>query len=107
MSITPRNGGEPQAIPEIDYGWGGSFPESDTIKGFYWDLNTNFLYTQTPTLQFNIFLNVPQSVAQQLVFSTAHPTESLYAAICDTYQSCLLDENCVPFITEDGTYIVV
>lgn len=105
MSVTPRNGGFPQQIPKIDYGWGRTYPDAENISGFYWNLNTNFLYTQTPDYQFNVFLNVPQSVAQSLSFTTTPDT--LYTSINTQFPQCLLTENCVPLITESGTYLVI
>jgi hypothetical protein len=104
MSVQPRNGGFPQQMPTVDFGWGGYFPAAEIVRGFYWDYNADCLYTQTPEDQFNVFINVPRDVAQKFVY-TIKPDE-FYAGVCNSYKACLLTEECVPLITDDGEYLI-
>lgn len=92
-------------MPEITAGWGASFPKAVYFKSFEWDGNDNFLLTGTPTNQFNIFLNVTQSGARQILY--ASNPDTAYVQMSSTYPCCLLTENCTQLITESGSYLVI
>lgn len=98
----------PKTIPPVISGWGDSyFFNNQTIKGFYWHQYAGFLYTQTPTYQFNVWPNVPQSVAQSMASQPNFNADAYYAGFATEFQPCLLTEDCVPLITETGAFLVV
>lgn len=97
----------PRKIPSIISGWGDSyFSQNLTIKGFYWDWYYQVLYTQTPTAQFNVWLNVPQSTAQQMASQPNFNPDAFYKGFCTQNLPCLLTEDCVPLTCEDGTFLL-
>jgi hypothetical protein len=95
----------PQSMPsDQDLGWSAGFPRARTVNGFYWNANANVLYTGTPTQQFNVWLNVSQGIAT--AFLADNPDE-FYRGFSESNTPCLLTEDCIPLICDNGVFLVL
>lgn len=96
----------PKVIPNDNVSWSGGFPYAKYLKGFSWFDNINVFYSWTPTNQFNVWLNTRRNVATSILYFP--DPDSYYVTYVSNLQSpCLLTEDCVPLVCDDGTYIIV
>ena len=55
--------------PYIPQGWGGQYYASSILSGFAYDIPQQILYTIYQQQQYDVFLEVPLSIAQQLTLA--------------------------------------
>ncbi len=95
----------PGQMPSISMGWGDSFANTNLAKSFFYDLSTQLLYVMLPNIQFNVFINVPSSIAR--MFNYTRDPDSFYVNnINNYYHPCLLTSNCGILITHNGKYLI-
>lgn len=105
--------------PSIPQGWGGQYPLSPlpVISGFSYDLPNQILYTIYPKQQYDVFLTVPTSMAQQLTLAgkqnssqAGYPNQdTIYTQqIARVFPQCLLTEDGLALLAETtGNYLVL
>lgn len=102
--------------PDLPLGWGGQYTTSSTISGFMYDIPDQILYTIYPQQQYDVWLQAPTSLAQQLTIAgkqnssqQSYPDPStIYAQnIKGVFPQCLLTENGAPMLCENGDYLVL
>lgn len=100
----------------IQQGWSGQFYPPSLLSGFAYDIPNTILYTVYPQQQYDVWLNVPTSLAQQLTlagkqYSSApgYPNpDTIYTNnISGVFPRCILTENGSPLECENGKYLVV
>lgn len=100
----------------IIQGWGGQFSPPGLISSYEYDLSSQILYTFYPQNQYDVFLNVPTSIPQQLSIAgkqysslPSYPNpDIIYSTnINGVFPKCLLTENGRPLICDNGDYIIV
>lgn len=99
----------------IPQGWGGQFYPTSLLSGFFYDLINTILYTMYPQGQYDAWLNVPVSTAQQLTTagkqyssSASYPDpDTIYSNnISGVFPQCILTEDGSPLLCENGDYLV-
>ena len=110
--------------PSLQQSFGTQYYGTSIVSGFIYDVSSSILYTLYPTINYDIFLNVPGSLAQafatadaQLGGSGRNPNipypDTLYTNNVNNqtgnpvYKQCLLAENGAPLLCENGNYLVV
>ena len=102
--------------PNIPLGWGGQYYPSSFLSGFMYDLSTQNLYTIYPQQQYDVWLNTPTSLAQQLTIAGKQNSSqqgypdpgSIYVqSIKGVFPQCILTENGAPLLCENGNYLVL
>lgn len=100
----------------ITAGWGGQFYPAFLLSGFSYDIPNTILYTFYPQEQYDVWLNVPTSLAQQLTiagkqYSSApgypNPDIIYNNNIKGVFPRCILTENGSPLLCDNGDYLVV
>lgn len=100
----------------ISQGWGGQFYPPSLLFAYAYDIPSTILYTFYPQEQYDVFLNVPSSVAQQLAISgkqyssaIGYPNpDTIYTQnISGVFPKCILTENGSPLLCNNGDYLVV
>jgi hypothetical protein len=106
-------------LPSIQQAFGTQYYGTLLVSGFSYDVSNGVLYTIYPTINYDVFLGVPMSVAQQFAVadrqlggSYRNPVipqpDNLYTnAVAGSFKQCLLCENGAPFLCENGQYITV
>ena len=104
--------------PYVPLGWGGQYyPSSPTVSGFLYDIPNQILYTIYPNQTYDIWLQVPTSIAQQMTLAGAqnssqasfpNPNTILTQQIKGVFPECILTENGAPLFSEtSGGYLVI
>lgn len=105
--------------PNVQQGWSTQYHGTAIISGILYDLSNAILYTIYPTINFDVFLGIPLSIAQQ--FSVAdrqlggtyrntnipYPDDIYEQQVAGNFRQCLLLENGAPLLCENGDYITV
>jgi hypothetical protein len=100
----------------IPQGYGGQFFPSSLLSSFFYDISATILYTFYPQNQYDAWLNVPSSVAQQLSiagkqYSSApsypNPDTIYNTNIKGVFPKCILTESGSPLLCDNGNYLVV
>lgn len=101
--------------PDTPLGWGGQFPAS-VLSGFLYDLPNQILYTIYPQQQYDVWLQVPISIAQQLTLagkqnssqaSFPNPDTIYSTNIKKVFPQCLLTERGAPLLCENKDHLVI
>lgn len=84
-----------------------------------YDVSATILYTIYPTINYDVFLNVPLSLGQQFATADAqlggsyrnanipYPDDLYENQVAGVWKQCLLCENGAPLLCENGDYITV
>lgn len=97
-------------------GWGGQFSPATLISGFFYDIINTIIYIFYPQNQYDVYLNAPTSIAQQLTLSgkqyNSNPSfpnpDTIYKTnINGVFPKCILTENGSPLLCDNGNYLVV
>lgn len=100
----------------INQGWGGQFSPAGLLSAFFYDIPNTILYTFYPQNQYDVWLNAPTSIAQQLTLSgkqyNSNPSfpnpDTIYNTnIKNVFPKCILTENGSPLLCDNGVYLVV
>ena len=99
----------------ITSGWGGQFAPAGLLSGFSYDIPNTILYTFYPQNQYDVYLDVPTSIAQQLTIAgkqyNSNPNypnpDTIYKInINGVFPKCILTENGSPLLCDNGDYLV-
>lgn len=102
--------------PAIISGWGGQFYPPSLLSSYLYDIPGQVLYTVYPQEQYDVWLQVPTSIAQQLSiagkqYSSAYgypdPAIIYNTNIKGIFPQCLLAENGAPLLCENGNNLVI
>lgn len=105
--------------PSLQQSFGTQYHGTSIVSGFMYDVSTTILYTIYPTLNYDVFLSVPLSLAQQFATADAqlggsyrnpnipYPDDLFENQVINNYEQCLLAENGAPLLDENGNYMVV
>lgn len=97
-------------------GWGGQFYPASLLSGYFYDIVSTILYTFYPQNQYDVWLDVPTSVPQQLsiagkqyssALSYPNPDTIYNQNIKNVFPKCILTENGSPLLCDNGDYLVV
>jgi len=100
----------------ITSGWGGQFSPAGLVSGFFYDIINTILYIFYPQNQYDVYLNAPTSIAQQLTLSgkqyNSNPNfpnpDTIYNTnINGVFPKCILTESGSPLLCDNGDYLVV
>lgn len=110
--------------PSLQQAFGTQYYGTSIVSGFIYDVSQSILYTLYPTINYDVFLGVPSSLAQafatadaQLGGSGRNPNipypDTLYTNGVNAqtgnpvYKQCLLMENGAPLLAETGNYLTI
>lgn len=100
----------------IIQGWGGQFYPASLLSGYAYDIPNTILYTMYPQGQYDVWLNAPTSIAQQLSLAGKqynanpgypNPDQIYNNNIKNVFPKCILTENGSPILCDNGNYLVV
>jgi len=100
----------------IPQSWSGQFYPTSLLSGYAYDVPNTILYTFYPQEQYDVWLDVPSSIAQQLSIagkqyssSASYPNpDTIYNTnIKGVFPRCILTESGSPLVCENGNYLVV
>lgn len=106
-------------IPSLEQSFGTQYYQTSIVSAFTYDISAGVLYTIYPTINYDVFLNVPLSIAQQFAVADRqlggsyrnpnipYPDDIYVNQIKGNYRQCLLAENGAPLLCENGDYLVV
>lgn len=102
-------------VPSFYDGYSYSFQNTNTVSGFIFGLDEQFLYVILKNGYINGFTLIPQSVPN-LFQTSPTPDAYYYSQIIDVlptppyqrglYHETLMTESCQNLVIENGTYIV-
>lgn len=105
--------------PSLEQSFGTQYYQTNIVSGFMYDVSTAILYSIYPTINYDVFLGVPLSVAQQFAVADRqlggsyrnpnipYPDDIYEQQIVGNYHQCLLAENGAPLLCENGNYLTV
>lgn len=100
----------------IPQGFGGQFYPPSLLSAYFYDISATILYTFYPQSQYDVWLNAPTSIAQQLsvagkqyssAFSYPNPDTIYNTNIVGVFPKCVLTESGSPLLCDNGKYLVV
>lgn len=100
----------------IASGWGAQFYPQSMLSSVFYDIPSTILYTFYPQEQYDVWLDVPVSVAQQFNISgkqysssPSYPNpDTIYNTnVVGKFPQCILTENGSPLLCENGVYLVI
>lgn len=105
--------------PSLQQSFGTQYYGTQIVSAFTYDVSATILYTIYPTINYDIFLNVPLSLGQSFATADAqlggsyrnpnipYPDDLYENQISGVFKQCLLCENGAPLLCENGSYITV
>ena len=105
--------------PSLEQSFGTQYYGTNIIAGFMYDVSAAILYTIYPTINYDVFLGVMLSVAQQFAVADRqlggsyrnpnipYPDDIYTQQVTGKYHQCLLIENGAPFLCDNGKYLTV
>lgn len=105
--------------PSLEQSFGTQYYGTSIISAFEYDVSTGILYTIYPTINYDVFLGVPLSVAQQFAVADRqlggsyrnpnipYPDDVYNQQVAGVYRQCILCENGAPVLCENGNYLVI
>ena len=106
--------------PSLQQAFGTSYYGTSIVAYFLYDVSNSVLYSGYPTLNYDVFLGVPLTVANLFAVAQAQlggvknnnpnipwPDDIYNNQVAGNYRQCLLCENGAPLLAENGNYITV
>lgn len=107
------------ASPSLQQSFGTQYYGTQRVSAFEYDVSTTILYTIYPTINYDVFLNVPLSMGQQFATADAqlggsyrnpnipYPDDLLTNQVLGVYRQCILAESGAPLLCDNGNYLTV
>lgn len=106
-------------IPSLEQSFGTQYYSTAIVSAFTYDVSNNILYPIYPSLNYDVYLGVPLSIAQQFAvadrqlggsyrnLNIPYPDDIYTNLVANNYKQCVLCENGAPLLCENGNYLTV